>query len=215
MIHPHTELRFINPAVGYGVVATRPIPRGTILWTLCRFDRIITPAEAAGLANAYQQVLAHFAYIDAAGNYVLCWDATRYLNHSCEPAMLAVGNEVEIATRDLRPGDQITCEYGSLNLTNPMPCRCGSPRCRGVVRAEDAMEHWREWDRLVAESLPLAAHVEQPLLPFLQDPARFREWVEGRREVPSYREGYLGARTPTSGEGGGLPWALSSCVSGA
>ena len=30
MIHPDTELRFINNVVGYGVVAKKLIPKGTI-----------------------------------------------------------------------------------------------------------------------------------------------------------------------------------------
>ena len=34
MIHPSTELRFINDEIGYGVVATRFIPKGTIVWAL-------------------------------------------------------------------------------------------------------------------------------------------------------------------------------------
>ena len=28
MIHPHTQLRFVSPAIGYGMFATRPIPAG-------------------------------------------------------------------------------------------------------------------------------------------------------------------------------------------
>jgi uncharacterized protein len=215
MIHPDTELRFISDAIGYGVFATRPILRGTIVWTLCLFDRVYTPAQAAALPYAYQQMLAKYGYIDAAGDYVLCWDAGRYVNHGCEPAMLGAGPETEIAVRDIQPGDHVTCEYGGLNLTNPMPCTCGSPRCRGRVRAEDALEQWREWDRLVAQNLPLAAKVEQPLLPFMRDPARFREWVEGRAPVPSHREYYAGAGSAPPGETGGLPWAIPRAKPGA
>lgn len=32
MIHPDTEVRFINPEKGYGLVATKFIPKGTITW---------------------------------------------------------------------------------------------------------------------------------------------------------------------------------------
>ena len=32
MIHPHSELRFFSPEVGWGVYATRFIPKGTITW---------------------------------------------------------------------------------------------------------------------------------------------------------------------------------------
>ena len=30
MIHPDSELRFINPIIGYGLFATSVIPRGTL-----------------------------------------------------------------------------------------------------------------------------------------------------------------------------------------
>jgi len=32
MIHPDTEVRFINDEIGYGVVAKKLIPKGTITW---------------------------------------------------------------------------------------------------------------------------------------------------------------------------------------
>ena len=32
MIHPKTELRFVNDDIGYGVFATEFIPKGTILY---------------------------------------------------------------------------------------------------------------------------------------------------------------------------------------
>src|SRR5690554_1063288 len=60
MIHPDTELRFINDEVGYGVFAVRPIPRGTLIWTLCLFDRIFPPAEAAALPPVYQEILRKY-----------------------------------------------------------------------------------------------------------------------------------------------------------
>lgn len=39
MIHPHTELKHINNEVGYGVVATKFIPAGTITWVLDKLDQ--------------------------------------------------------------------------------------------------------------------------------------------------------------------------------
>jgi hypothetical protein len=34
MIHPHTQLQEINETIGYGVIATQVIPKGTIVWIL-------------------------------------------------------------------------------------------------------------------------------------------------------------------------------------
>ena len=41
MIHPHTELRFINEQMGFGVFATQFIPKGTIIWALDELDQIL------------------------------------------------------------------------------------------------------------------------------------------------------------------------------
>lgn len=188
MMHPSTELRFINPDVGYGVFATEFIPRGTVVWVLCRLD-IVLPAEAtATLPGPYLPIIDKYAYADGHGNQVLCWDHGRYLNHSCSPAMLGLGREIEIAVRDIAAGDELTCDYGCLGLTEGMPCRCGSPRCRGVIQGDDIARSWPEDDRVVAEALPLAAGVAQPLLVYLPDPGRFWDWVHGRRPVPSHRD---------------------------
>ena len=46
MIHPDTELQFINDKIGYGVVATKLIPKGSITWALDKLD-----AEARALAS--------------------------------------------------------------------------------------------------------------------------------------------------------------------
>src|SRR5881296_1655598 len=43
MIHPDTELHFVDPEIGYGVFATKPIPRGTVIWTLCELDALSSP----------------------------------------------------------------------------------------------------------------------------------------------------------------------------
>ncbi len=195
MIHPDTELRFINDEVGYGVFAVRPIPRGTLIWTLCLFDRIFPPAEAAGLPPVYQEILRKYAYVDLHANFVLCWDAGRYVNHSCDPAMLGVDLGFEITVRDLQPGDEVTCEYGSLNLVSTLACRCQSPDCRGTISGDDAYLHWQEWDQKVARALQDAADLPQPLLAFARDPRPFTAIVAGQKDVPSFRDHFANVGT--------------------
>jgi hypothetical protein len=57
MIHPDTELQFINDKIGYGVVATKLIPKGTITWALDKLDRIFSPEEVRKLDPPYQACL--------------------------------------------------------------------------------------------------------------------------------------------------------------
>jgi hypothetical protein len=45
MLHPHTELRFINEQIGYGVIATHFIPRGTVTWVRDDLDQTFSRAQ--------------------------------------------------------------------------------------------------------------------------------------------------------------------------
>ena len=187
MLHPHTELRLVSEEIGYGVFATRPIAKGTVLWVLCKFDMVFRPEQVRQLPPPYKPIIDKYAYDDADGNCILCWDNGRMLNHSCDPSMLGVGTEIEIAVKDIAKGDEITCEYGELNLTEDMRCLCGGAHCRHAIKGDDPKLMWREWDRRVAEILPLAAKVEQPLMDYARDPASFWDWVHGRAPLPSTR----------------------------
>jgi hypothetical protein len=186
MIHPATELRFASPEIGLGVFAREAIPKGTIMWTLCRLDIVMAPHQAAALPALYQPILDRYAYADWDGRVVLCWDHGRYINHSCDPVMVGIGSEIEIAVRDIAAGDQITCEYATLYPTAPMECRCGSPGCRGGVGLDDLVALWPELDRKGAAALTSARSVPQPLLPFVRDAGRFLDWVDGRADPPSF-----------------------------
>lgn len=187
MIHPAAELRFVSPEIGYGVFARAPIPKGTVLWVLCQLDIIFTRAEAAAFAPPYQPILDRYAYTDCDNNVILCWDHGRYLNHSCDPTMIGVGGTIEIAVRDIAVGEEITCEYATLNLAEPMECRCGSASCRRTIESAGLTTLWRELDRRVEAALPYARAVLQPLLPYAREAEQFWAWVDGRSPLPSTR----------------------------
>ena len=101
------------------------------------FDHVLTPAQVDRLPPTLRSVVDTYAYVRSDGNSVLCWDLGRYMNHSCEPASRGVGESFEVAVRDIRPGDELTCEYGSLNLIDPLVCRCRAATCRGLIRRDD------------------------------------------------------------------------------
>jgi len=163
MLHPFTELRPIDEHVGVGVFVTRPIERGTVVWVQDVRDVIYTPQHYDRLPRPQRAIADKYAYEDSWGNLVLCWDLARYMNHSCEPATLSLGEYCEIATRDLAIGDQLTCEYGFLNLDEPMLCRCGAPTCRGIIAPGDYAELGHRWEHAVRRLLPSVNLVEQPL----------------------------------------------------
>jgi len=167
MIHPATCVRVVDSVIGEGVFATEFIPRGTVVWVLCRFDRVIDRSELAGWPERVRRAAERYGYIDSRGRLVVCWDHARLVNHSCDPASIGVGNAFEIARRDILPGDQITCDYGLLNMTSCLECHCGSAVCRGVVRAQDAGSLEESWDLWARDAFAAALTVKQPLLPYV------------------------------------------------
>lgn len=190
MIHPATELRYINPTVGSGVFAREFIPRGTITWTRCRFDRTLSPAEVAALPAPYQRIIAHYAYNSPQGEIVLCWDIARFMNHSCDPTVMCIYDEVDIAVRDIQAGEQLTYEYGTLNIDYELNCQCGSANCRGKVLRDDALRYGPEWDERVRRALADARQVAQPLREFVVDLARLDDVLSGRAAPISQAELY-------------------------
>ncbi len=163
VLHPHTELRFINDTIGYGVVATRPIPQGTVTWVRDRFDQSFTAAEVGAMSPPYRAIVDKFSFVDRHGHYVLCWDLARFLNHSCRANCLAAGYDFEVAVRDIAPGEELTDDYGTLNLDVPFHCDCGAPDCRKTIYPDDLLRLGVAWDALLAEPFARLGAVEQPL----------------------------------------------------
>ncbi|MFV8753699.1 SET domain-containing protein [Nannocystaceae bacterium ST9] len=197
MIYPGTELRLVDEQTGYGVFATRFIPAGTVVWMHDELDQVLTPARVATLPEALQRHVERYAYVNAEGNRVLCWDHGRYMNHSCEPSATSIGTLMEIARRDIHPGDQLTCEYGLAHVIEGFECTCGAPNCRGKLLPTDMPEVWRRWDREAAEAFALALKVEQPVLAAARatgSGAWIVEAIRERRaiELPSWSEGVPG-----------------------
>lgn len=171
MIHPDTELRFVSPAVGYGVFATRRIPRGTVTWILDPLDQLLPPTRVAELSPANQDLLIRYAYLDQRGNTVLSWDHGRFVNHSCDSSTASGGNdEFEIALRDIEAGEEITDDYAELETDEAFPCACGAATCRGEVSPRTRAAPRLALQARVQEVLAFAASVPQPLLPFARNP---------------------------------------------
>jgi hypothetical protein len=192
MMHPSTELRFISEAIGFGVFATKRIPRGTITWAQCALDRVLPPAEVAAMGAAYRPTIDRYAYRNGRGDYVLCWDLARFMNHSCDPAVLSPGFDLDIAVRDVLPGEELTCEYALLNLEDEMPCMCGAPACRERLTPSDARRFLDSFDGRVRTAFGDVAHVPQPLAPFVRDYDAVMSASRGDRPVPSCAVHFLG-----------------------
>lgn len=169
MLHPDTELRYIDAAIGYGVFATAPIPCGTITWVRDDLDQAFSPDQVSAMPALYTGVLEKYCFRDSSGDWILCWDLARYLNHSCDPTCLSAGYDFEIAVRDIAPGEELTDDYATLNPEEPFACLCGAENCRRMIRPEDAERLAEEWDYRVRRVFPRVGQTPQPLWAFVRE----------------------------------------------
>lgn len=168
MIHPKTELKFINNDIGYGVVATEFIPAGTITWALDKLDREFSPNDFHAMDPIYQDILDTYTFRNNNGNLVLCWDNGRYVNHSFNSSCLSTAYDFEIAIRDIHPGEQLTDDYGYLNITKPFRGIDEGTK-RKVVYPDDLLRYSKIWDKKLLKVFNTIPKLEQPLKPLLSE----------------------------------------------
>ncbi|WP_163101096.1 SET domain-containing protein [Peribacillus alkalitolerans] len=164
MIHPYTELRYINDQMGFGVFATKFIPKGTIVWALDELDQILEPSFIESQSKYSRDVLKKYSYRNQDGKYILCWDLGRYVNHSFHANCIGTAYEFEVAVRDIYPGEQLTDDYGSLNIDEPFECIPEDDTERTKVNPDDLLYFSEEWDQMVIGALKHFYDVDQPLL---------------------------------------------------
>lgn len=187
MIHPHTELRFINESIGYGVFATEFIPKGTIVWILDDLDQKFDEDYLNSLDPLRRDRLLTYCFRDEQGQYILCWDIARYVNHSFHSTLIPTPYKFELAAKDIAPGEEITDDYGYFNLDYPFHCLPELNTSRTKVMPDDLLFYYPEWDQKAAEAMKYFNQVDQPLM-YLLDPAyagKVRAIADGKEPMDS------------------------------
>ena len=196
MIHPKTELKFINKEIGYGVVATEFIPAGTITWVLDKLDREFSPKEMSSLEPIYKNILETYSYRNSKGNYVLCWDYGRFVNHSFNSNCLSTAYEFEIAIRDIHPGEQLTDDYGYLNISEPVKGIDEGTK-RKIVYPNDLLKYHKIWDKKITRVFNKITEFEQPLRDIIPNDTwtMVIDIIDGRKEMSSILANYYDDRS--------------------
>lgn len=130
---------------GKGVFALRPIASGE---TLIEYTgEVITWKEALRRHPHDPSDPNHTFYFHIDDGHVIDalygGNASRWINHSCDPNCEADEIEGRVfikALRHIRPGEELNYNYG-LVLDGPItakeraeyPCWCGAPQCRGTM----------------------------------------------------------------------------------
>lgn len=162
MIHPDTEVRFISKEKGYGVVATKLIPRGTITWVQDELDQVFSREKTANLNPYIKKYLDTYSFTNKNGEMVLCWDNGKFVNHSFRPSCFSTPYDFEIAIRDIHPGEELTDDYGYLNVEKPFHVIDEGTE-RKTVYPDDILTFHEQWDAIIKENAPEVLKAEQSL----------------------------------------------------
>ena len=163
-MHPNTQINFISPAVGVGVIAKTAIPKGTLVWVRDPLDRTLQPIDVATLPEPLQDFSLTYMYRNCLGEYVLLWDHGKYVNHGFNPNCMPTPYGFDIAIRDIAEGQELIEDYGLLNIIQEFaPEPEGGAADRGVVRGDDLLRNAQAWDRELHGALALVQQVPQPL----------------------------------------------------
>lgn len=167
MIHPNTEVRFVNPTIGYGVFATVDIPRGTIVYVKDRLEIELSDTAFNELDEQHKIIAEKYSYIDEHGVRILSWDHAKFVNHRCDCNTMSTGYGFEIAVRNIWKDEEICDEYGLFNLEEVTPLACGCIGCRKSLRPDDVDNFHTLWDEQILSALEKVTSVPQPLMKYM------------------------------------------------
>lgn len=93
-----------------------------------------------------RELFRHYAYPITDEIYAI-WDDDpaewKPINHSCDPNAWVSGLDL-CARRPIRAGEEITMDYATMYVEQPVDfaCRCGTALCRGRWRGDDHRQGW-------------------------------------------------------------------------
>lgn len=103
---------------GIGLFADQFIPKGTPVWKFQPgFDLKFSEEQLQKLSDPAKEQCLKYCYRNKkTGMYILCFDDTRFQNHSDQPTCIdqSVPEDdegIDVAARDINVGEELTMDY--------------------------------------------------------------------------------------------------------
>jgi hypothetical protein len=123
---------------GRGCYAAEPIPAGAFI---IEYTGEWVPAEEAYRREADPArpgIYTFWTGDEGAVDGLHGGNAARFINHSCSPNCdyrIADRRILIYAARPIAAGEELFIDYSFSPEGERVPCRCGSPQCRGQINA--------------------------------------------------------------------------------
>lgn len=114
-----------SPISGKGVFAERNFSAGEVVlrWR----PKSLTDEQLEDLSKQDRQ---YAIMID--GKWYLMQEPERYINHSCDANTKVVGTS-DVATRNIKTGEEITSDYSQIKAKDAFVCNCNAPTCKHQI----------------------------------------------------------------------------------
>ena len=126
-----------SPIEGRGLVATEAIASGEAVERLGGI--LVTDDELSRLMDSASSYVDSVSVYDGVNLVLPTGSPVHFGNHSCDPTLWWADPFTLVARIDVRPGGEVTVDYGTLT-DDPgfrMECTCGAELCRGEVTGSD------------------------------------------------------------------------------
>ncbi len=188
MIIPWVQIQWISEEKGYGLFATRNIPKGTLTFVQDGLD-IVIPQDSLDSINPMLRVYVEkYSYEDFLGNRIVSWDLGKYMNHDDDANTLSTGYGFEIAVRDIKKGEEVTDDYRIFSTHhNTENWHVQTSQNQLILELPEDLE--KQWDKKALDALFAINKVEQPLKDFVEPDV----WMTAEK-VSKEQEQYLPVR---------------------
>ena len=109
-----------SPIHGTGIFAAEDIKEGQVVWEFNPHIDIRVPTDKAlELPPAAQEFLSTYAYeemYEGQRVLVISSDHSKYMNHADGPNLIQLDRHRDCAARDIKAGEELTCNYYSFDL---------------------------------------------------------------------------------------------------
>ena len=168
------------------MVATSFIPKGTITWVQEELDIVIPRGKSENFNPVTKALFEKYSFRNSEGNYILCWDIAKYMNHSFNSNCLSSAYNFEMAIRDIQEGEELTDDYGYLNVEEPFEPE-NEESDRNVVNPDDILHFYKGWDKSLKPLFPIIRELDQPLISILSQEIQeeVKEVADGRKKMLS------------------------------
>ena len=156
MLIPNTELKYVSDEVGNGVFTKKFIPKGTLVWVKTELDIIVSASNEQKFKN---ELSNQFEFRNNKGEHLLLHDNARFINHSFKANCIVTVYNFFIAVFDIFPDEEITIDYGTLNIKKPIVFNTNTEE--DTVNPNDIILYHSIWDKRVENAMKNFKKVNQ------------------------------------------------------